>query len=105
MTTYPEPESPDAEGQVTDPTPDSAGNPDPEISTDAETPVSSAEEPAPDGDGAPVDPVAEAKALLAQYEQSQAQDCAAELEAVLTRYGMRLEVSPAQITLVPADKG
>lgn len=54
---------------------------------------------------APADPVAEAQAVIAAYEQSQAQECARELEAVLTKYGLRLEVSPAQITLVPADKG
>lgn len=53
----------------------------------------------------PVDPVAAAQRVIAEFEQAQAQACATELEAVLTRYGMRLEVSPAQITLVPADKG
>jgi len=48
------------------------------------------------------DPIAEARALLAQHQQERMQACAAELQAVLDRYGMRLEATPAHVTLTPA---
>lgn len=47
------------------------------------------------------DPIAAAKALLEQEQQARTQACAAELQAVLARHGMTLEVTPAQIVLAP----
>ena len=48
------------------------------------------------------DPLAQARSLLAAEEQQRMQQCAGEIEQVLARYGMRLDVTPAQITIVPA---
>lgn len=48
------------------------------------------------------DPLAEARRLVAEDEQQRMQACAAEVEQVLAKYGMRLDVTPAQITLVPS---
>lgn len=42
-----------------------------------------------------------ARALLAQEEQHRMETCAAEIQAVLERHGMRMEVTPAQIVLAP----
>ncbi|MEU8469610.1 hypothetical protein AB0F30_17080 [Streptomyces sp. NPDC029006] len=64
-------------------------------------------------EGAPSASVAEpeqadveaARAVLAQEEQRRIQACAAELQEVLTRYGMTLEVAPAQIVLAPQRVG
>ncbi|GAA2929947.1 hypothetical protein [Streptomyces enissocaesilis] len=53
------------------------------------------EEPTPD-------PVAEARRLIALDEQARMQACAAEIEQVLARHGMRLDVTPAQISIAPA---
>jgi hypothetical protein len=48
------------------------------------------------------DPLAEARQLLAEHEQARMRACAAEIEKVLARYGMRLDITPAQIVLTPA---
>ena len=42
-----------------------------------------------------------ARALLAEEEKARMEACAAEIHQVLAKYGMRLEVTPAQIALVP----
>ncbi|MEU2924206.1 hypothetical protein ABZ636_03965 [Streptomyces sp. NPDC007251] len=47
------------------------------------------------------DPLAEARALIAKDSQERMQACAAEIEEVLARHGMRLDVTPAQIAIVP----
>lgn len=44
-----------------------------------------------------------ARALLAEEEKARMQACAAEIQEVLARYGMTLEVPPPQITLAPAQ--
>ena len=49
------------------------------------------------------DPLAGARALLEQDRQARLQVCAAELQQVLDRHGMRLEVTPAQVTLMPRE--
>lgn len=43
-----------------------------------------------------------ARALLAQEEQARMQACAAEIQEVLAKYGLALEVPPPKIALVPA---
>lgn len=43
-----------------------------------------------------------ARALLAEEEKARMQACAAEIQEVLAKYGMTLEVPPPQIALVPA---
>ncbi|MFF3891793.1 hypothetical protein ACFYY3_01035 [Streptomyces sp. NPDC001812] len=48
------------------------------------------------------DPLAEARRLIAEHEQARIQACAAEIEQVLTKYGMLLDVTPAQISIRPA---
>ena len=50
-----------------------------------------------------VDPVAHARQLLAEHQTAQAAACQAEIQAVLDRYGMRLEISTPQIAIVPAQ--
>lgn len=62
-------------------------------------------EPEPQGPGPDqtADPLADARALLAADEQARMQACAAELEQVLAKHGMRLEVTPAQINIVPSN--
>ena len=47
------------------------------------------------------DPLDDARRLIAEHEQQRMQACAAEIEQVLARYGMRLDVTPAHISLVP----
>lgn len=47
------------------------------------------------------DPVAEARRVLAEDEEARMQACAAKIQEVLVEYGMSLEVTPSQITLVP----
>ncbi|MFI5687926.1 hypothetical protein [Streptomyces sp. NPDC051636] len=42
-----------------------------------------------------------ARAALAADEDRRIRECAAEIEEVLARYNMRLDVTPAQITLMP----
>ncbi|MFJ4473215.1 hypothetical protein ACIP2X_37775 [Streptomyces sp. NPDC089424] len=44
---------------------------------------------------------ATARAVIAQAEQRRVQACAEELHAVLAKHGMSLEVTPAEIVLVP----
>ena len=43
-----------------------------------------------------------ARALLAEEEKARMQACAVEIQEVLAKYGMTLEVPPPQIALVPA---
>lgn len=47
------------------------------------------------------DPLTEARALIANDTQQRMQACAAEIHEVLQRHGMRLDVTPAQISIVP----
>lgn len=47
------------------------------------------------------DPLADARRVLAEHEQARVQACASEIEAVLAKYGMSLDVTQPQITLVP----
>ncbi|NWF25253.1 hypothetical protein HW130_03070 [Streptomyces sp. PKU-EA00015] len=47
------------------------------------------------------DPLAEARRLLIEDEQARMQACAAEIEKVLAKHGMRLEVPTPQISIVP----
>lgn len=47
------------------------------------------------------DDLAAARRLLAEHEQQQTEACLAEIEAVLARYGRKLQVSQPQITIVP----
>ncbi|MFF7750435.1 hypothetical protein ACFZCP_14485 [Streptomyces sp. NPDC007971] len=56
----------------------------------------------PSASATEIDALTAARALLAQEQQDRMQACAGEIEAVLQRYGMRLEITPAQITLAPA---
>lgn len=49
------------------------------------------------------DAVTAARMLIADEEQARMRACAAELEQVLARYGMRLDVAPPQISIVPAS--
>lgn len=58
-------------------------------------------EGSPSASAIPGDPVSSARALLAQEEQRRMEECAAEIQEVLARHGMKLEVSPVQIGLVP----
>lgn len=43
-----------------------------------------------------------ARALLAEEEKARMQACTTEIQEVLAKYGMTLEVPPPQIALVPA---
>lgn len=52
--------------------------------------------------GAAPDPLLAARALIANDQQARMEACAAELQQVLNKHGMRLEVTPAQIAIVPA---
>lgn len=63
---------------------------------DAEQPV----EGAPSA-SAPEDPLAAARALIEQEQQARMEACAVEIQQVLDRHGMRLEVAPAVIQLAP----
>jgi hypothetical protein len=49
------------------------------------------------------DPLAEARRLLAEDEQQRMQACAAEIETVLDKYGLRLIVTPARATLTAKE--
>jgi hypothetical protein len=49
------------------------------------------------------DPIAAARALLAEDQRARMEKCAAAIEAVLARHGMRLEAAPPQIVLSPVD--
>lgn len=46
-------------------------------------------------------PVDEARRIVAEHEQQQTEACLAEIEAVLARYGRKLQISQPQITIVP----
>jgi hypothetical protein len=48
------------------------------------------------------DKLTQARALLAEDEQRRMRECATEIEQVLARHGMRLDTTPAQISIVPA---
>ncbi|CAM5710159.1 hypothetical protein [Streptomyces coeruleorubidus] len=48
------------------------------------------------------DPITEARQLVAEDEQRKTDDCLAELEAVLAKYGRKLQITQPQITIVPA---
>lgn len=48
------------------------------------------------------DPLAAARALIEQDEQDRMGVCRDEIESVLARHGMRLTITPAQITITPA---
>lgn len=60
----------------------------------------------PDEAGQPqvsqADPLVEARSLLAEHERQQDEACRAELEAVLAKYGRKLQITQPQITIVPA---
>jgi predicted anti-sigma-YlaC factor YlaD len=45
--------------------------------------------------------LAEARRLLTDEQQRQDEACRAEIEAVLAKYGRRLQISQPQITIVP----
>ena len=62
---------------------------------------SASQAPAAEGDEPQVDPVAEARRLVAEDEAARMQACAAEIQEVLARYGMSLEVTPPRIVLTP----
>lgn len=47
------------------------------------------------------DPLADARRLLADHEQQQTEACLAELEAVLAKYGRRLQITEPKISIVP----
>ncbi|MFK0151213.1 hypothetical protein ACIQVK_03910 [Streptomyces sp. NPDC090493] len=49
----------------------------------------------------PVDPVAEARRLVAEDQAARMRACAEEIQAVLAKYGMQLDVTPPQISIVP----
>ena len=48
-----------------------------------------------------IDPLDEARSLLAEHERQQDEACRAELEAVLAKYGRKLQITQPQITIVP----
>lgn len=64
--------------------------------TDEGAPTASATQPA-SGD------VEAARALLAEEEQQRMQACAAEIQEVLAKYGMQIQVSEPQIVLAPTS--
>jgi hypothetical protein len=57
----------------------------------------SASSPQPD----PADRLTEARRILAEDEDARMQSCAEEIQAVLAKHGMRLDVTPARITILP----
>lgn len=50
---------------------------------------------------APDNKLAEARRLLAESERQQTEACLAELEAVLAKYGRRLQITEPKISIVP----
>jgi hypothetical protein len=48
------------------------------------------------------DPIAEARRLVAEDEQRKTEECLAEIQAVLDKYGRKLQITQPQITIVPA---
>lgn len=51
---------------------------------------------------AAADQLTAARRLLAEDQQQRAEACNAEIEEVLARHGMRLQITQPQITIVPA---
>lgn len=49
-----------------------------------------------------VDELAEARRLLAEDADARMKACSAEIEEVLARHGMRLQITQPQIAIVPA---
>jgi hypothetical protein len=49
------------------------------------------------------DPIAAARALIAEDEQRRMTACLADIEAVLDRHGMTFDIVPARLTLAPKD--
>lgn len=47
------------------------------------------------------DPVTEARRIVAEDEQRKTEECAAEIEQVLAKYGRKLVITQPQITIVP----
>lgn len=54
-------------------------------------------------DGSQPDMIAEARRVVAEDEQARMHACAEEISQVLAKHGMQLSVTPAQITIVPAE--
>lgn len=52
---------------------------------------------------AQADELESARALLAAHQQARLDACSREIQAVLARYGMRLDISQPQIVLTPAE--
>jgi hypothetical protein len=48
-----------------------------------------------------IDRLDEARRIVAEDEQRKTEDCRAEIEAVLEKYGRKLVVTQPQITIVP----
>ena len=57
--------------------------------------------PHAEGEPEPIDPLDEARRTLAEHERQQGEACRAELEAVLAKYGRKLQITQPQITIVP----
>jgi hypothetical protein len=55
----------------------------------------------PGEEEAKVDPVHEARRIVAEDEQRKTEACRAEIEQVLAKYGRKLVVTQPQITIVP----
>jgi len=51
----------------------------------------------------PDDPLHAARELIAEEQRMRLQACAEEIQAVLAKYGMRLDVTPPQVVLNPVD--
>jgi hypothetical protein len=49
----------------------------------------------------PVDPLTAARALIEQEQNQRMLECREAVQAVLEKYGMRLEIMPAQLAIVP----
>ena len=47
-------------------------------------------------------PVDEARRIVAEDEQRKTEECLAEIEQVLARYGRKLQITQPQITIIPA---
>ncbi|MER7053466.1 hypothetical protein [Streptomyces sp. NPDC000351] len=47
------------------------------------------------------DPVAEARRLVEEDEQRKTDACLAEIEALLAKYGRKLQITQPQITIAP----
>ena len=49
------------------------------------------------------DPLQEAQELLKQAHQKKVNECAKEIEAVLNKYGLKLDITKPQIVLIPKE--